>query len=156
MTLFGAGAQPKRETLTPDQRRDLRSGSREGPGVFLTVAARRAAWTRHREELLAEPRNPGHRPRGWWLFEAKRPRDVHRSSPPQLAELGELTAEELAALEPEWSRGEAAAFENHPDDPEAYHDACEARRVPRGRKWRRLSGGLRPTDPAPDPRERWR
>jgi hypothetical protein len=98
---------------------DLELALRHGPG-FCAVSEDyserelRAAWERHREALLAEPREPGHRPWAWWRFEAGRPAvfepdaddpdygarldDAQAEPLGYLAARGELRPDELAAL----------------------------------------------------------
>ena len=55
-------------------------------------------WRRDRDRLLTDSGRVGARPWGWWRFEAREPRPSGADEAVRLAELGELTVEELAAM----------------------------------------------------------
>ena len=78
------------------------------PG-FRDEDARRAAWIRHRDWLMARCRH-GRRPEAWWDFEAPiaRPDDFDYEKA-QLWEANLLTPEERAELEAEWREDFEAA-----------------------------------------------
>lgn len=88
MSLFGQrSSRAACVALSDEQEMDLVQGER---GAFASEAARRAAWRAHRERLMASV-NPCTRPAAWWDYEAKAPRDPHRSADEQLYVLGALS-----------------------------------------------------------------
>ena len=105
---------------TGRERIDLRLALRMGPDAYehgFTDEELRVGWELYGDEILAgkQGRGPGTRPWGWWRFVAgeEQPRERWVSTGKglrghwenkggetiRLAELGELTPEELAALE---------------------------------------------------------
>ena len=89
--------------------------------VFASDEECRAAWVKRREEIMARDWPTGHRPWGWWAFEAERPKhlvsltevldfegtqdeeaealDEYKTEPVEwMAAHGHLTAEEIAAI----------------------------------------------------------
>jgi hypothetical protein len=90
-------------------------GPTDAPGEY-TAEELEVLWPLHRDKIMAGPqgRHHGTRPWAWWAFEAGEPRPEERWIPSEwgpfgrmegvgdetvrLAELGELTAEQLAAL----------------------------------------------------------
>jgi hypothetical protein len=81
---------------------DLLLGPVDWPGEA-TVEDIELVWMLRRDEVMAGPhgRGDGTRPWAWWAFEAGEERPDGDREPVRLAELGELTAEELAALREE-------------------------------------------------------
>jgi hypothetical protein len=79
----------------------LTVGDSAFPGEFASDEDRRAAWERHRDELLAE--SGGRRPAAWWDYESPIPRPADRDlETPALYEAGLLSDTEIAELMPWW------------------------------------------------------
>jgi hypothetical protein len=69
---------------------------------FASDEERRAAWERHRNELLAESR-AGIRPQAWWDYESPIPRPADGDlETPALYKAGLLSDAEIAELMPWW------------------------------------------------------
>jgi hypothetical protein len=77
--------------------------------AFATDAERRAAWEAHRTELMAATK-PGVRPLAWWDYDRGAVVPWFRQAL-ALDAMGELTAAELALLEPTWRASEQRAYE---------------------------------------------
>jgi hypothetical protein len=79
----------------------LTCGDSVFPGEFDSDEDRRAAWERHRDELLTESR--GRRPAAWWDYDAEieRPKDRDLETP-VLYDAGLLSEAEIAELMPQW------------------------------------------------------
>jgi hypothetical protein len=98
--------------LTDEQHQQLSHGIQLRGGVdsFPDEAAARAAWTRHRAELMAEPREPGRRPWGFWQFAVELRSDGHgfawwsvgAVSEAHLVWRDHADAAERARIEAEW------------------------------------------------------
>jgi hypothetical protein len=90
--------------LGVDERWSLVLGEASWRLAFHTEAERREAWERHREHLL-EREHAGRRPAAWWDYDSPIPRPSCRDDDARaLYEAGLLSADEVAALMPEWRR----------------------------------------------------
>jgi len=91
----------KSRDLSPWQIWSLTCGDSVFPEEFATDEDRRAAWERHRDELLAEC--AGKRPAAWWDYDAliSRPADSDLETP-VLYKAGLLSDAEIAELMPWW------------------------------------------------------
>jgi hypothetical protein len=79
--------------------------------VFASDDERRAAWQRHRDELLAESR-AGRRPAAWWDYDAEIARpNGDDCQEPALYKAGLLSESELAELMPWWREQYDEAYE---------------------------------------------
>ena len=84
----------------------LEEGLRNGTGADrFDVDGLRAAWETLGPEINRDWRYAGHRPWGWWQFEATRPRNETFDEVEQLAEMKQLR------------RGEREAWNRYPDRP---------------------------------------
>jgi hypothetical protein len=114
------------DALTEAQERDLLrglgDGRVDGDAAFASDEERRAAWVRHREDLVAvyARKHPGFRPRAWWDYDAPRPLG-HFHSATLLAELGLLTEVDLARWQPIWAAAEVNAFNRARGSATAYY-----------------------------------
>jgi hypothetical protein len=88
--------------LTPAQQMFLEFGlDRRWGGAFGGEEECRAAWMRERDGILAGYRN-GHRPWGWWRFEAPIPYPGYDHERSTLFAAGLLLPEEARELERSW------------------------------------------------------
>jgi hypothetical protein len=108
---------------------DLLMGPTDAPWGY-TVEELEILWEQRRDEIMAgrHGRHDGRRPWAWWAFEAREPQPWNLDTgwadeTVRLAELGELTAAELAAL----------------------HEAATEARLRIGTDSEKISGGWRQT-----------
>jgi hypothetical protein len=79
-----------------------------GPGhrgsLFADADELRAAWIKHRDQVMALWGQNGHRPMGWWEFEAgDLEHPGYDNEPRFLYENGLLSADERTKLEEKWA-----------------------------------------------------
>lgn len=88
---------------------DLCMGPTDAPGEY-TAEELEALWLLYRDQIMSGPqgRQSGRRPWGWWQFDAGEPQSAwdgteerYGDETVRLAQLGELTVEEVAALREE-------------------------------------------------------
>jgi hypothetical protein len=92
------------------------SSQRSGRAIRFARAAERL-WPRHRQEVLADPRNSSDLPAGWWLWDSNR---ADLFEPPTL----DPRLEQYPAVMCEWREARAAVIAGH-------EDAWRLRRVDR-------------------------
>ena len=96
MTRIRQRRSRERRGLTADERKDLgHPATSRRPAPFASESERRAAWQRHRDELMAA-HQPGERPQAWWAFESGAPPSL-REPIPTYAWLDRQVAEQAAA-----------------------------------------------------------
>jgi hypothetical protein len=88
----------KRRELTIEQDLALGLGACSLSEIFGSPGHARESWFQHREHLMLYA-GSGHRPEGWWLFEANesRPRDSAAEAA-RLVQLGQLSDAEVAEI----------------------------------------------------------
>jgi hypothetical protein len=68
-------------------------------------------WRKHRDDIMAWEKSPGHRPEEWWCYERQMERPDSEDEAGILYEMGELTEKELAFLMPFWRQHYDTAWE---------------------------------------------
>jgi hypothetical protein len=119
------------DKLTPEQRQWLRGALlvRGGPDPFPDDDMARAAWFHHRDELMAENRDPGRRPYGFWRYEQglqRRPHDADYEAFKVWC-LPDISPEEKQAIEADWLKVLCAGYVDPDQDLEAAVEAAVER-----------------------------
>jgi hypothetical protein len=103
------GPRPKQGLVDPTEEGhheallELWLGPSHRGSLFADADKLRAAWTKHRDQVMALWGQNGRRPMGWWEFETALEYPGYDDEPKFLYENGVLSADERTQLEEKWA-----------------------------------------------------